>query len=417
MVSMAGWGDAVAALASALGGGLLMGIERERSMGGQRALAGVRSFTLVALAGAVAALWGGPGLVAVGALFVAALGVVAYARDHSPGAGVTTEVALWLAFAIGVVSASHPSQAAALAVVVTGLLAAREALHRFALDWLRPGEVQGALILAAIALLVLPLAPSRPLWGDVLNPQVLVRLVLVLLLIQSFAHLGRRLLSARHALALSALASGFVSSTATIASLGVAVREGREAVRPQAGAAVLSCVATMAQILLVAATVQPAWLGVLWAPALAGALAAGVWGWTLLRVLPPARAQDGAAVDPAADTAMFRLRDALLIAVLLTAIQVLVKVLTLWLGDAGLIGGTLLAALADLHAAVAAVMVQGRPTDAMGATLVWAFVAAVSVHALSKTAVAWASGGSRYALAVGGGVILHTLVFVSLLLG
>jgi uncharacterized membrane protein (DUF4010 family) len=245
----------------------------------------------------------------------------------------------------------------------------------------------------------------------------MVRLVLVLLLIQSFAHLGRRLLGVRHALALSAVASGFVSSTATIASLGVAVREGREAPRPQAGAAVLSCVATMAQLLLVSATVQPAWLAVLWAPVLGGALVAALWGWALLRVLPPSSAPEGAAVDPAADAAMFRLRDALLIAVMLTAIQVLVQALTLWLGDAGLIGGTLLAALADLHAAVAAVMVQGRPTDAMGATLVWAFVAAVSVHALSKTAVAWASGGSRYALAVGGGVILHTLAFVALLLG
>ena len=349
-------------------------------------------------------------LVAVGAALVAALAVAAYVRDRSGDPGVTTEVALWLAYVIGVVCAHSLPFGAALAVVTTGLLAARDALHRFARDWLRPTEVRGALVLAALALLVLPLAPHRPLWGEVLNPQVVVRLVLVLLLIQSLAHLGRRLLAARHALVLSALASGFVSSTATIASLGVAVREGREPARRQGGAAALSCVATMAQILAVAATVQPQWVGRLWAPALAGGLAAALWGWALLRGGGPA----GRAV-PEPDAPMFRLRDALLIALLLTGIQVLVHALRLWWGEAGLLAGTLLAALADVHAAVAAVLVQGRPQDAAGPGLQGALAAALSVHALSKCAVAWASGGWHYAVAAGGGVLLHTGVFVAVL--
>jgi len=405
--------SAAAVLAGALGSGLLMGIERERrkGRGPQRAFAGVRTFTLAALGGAAAALWGGMALVAVGAALVAALAVAAYVRDRSGDPGVTTEVALWLAYVIGVVCAHSLPMGAALAVVATGLLAARDALHRFARDWLRPAEVRGALVLAALALLVLPLAPHRPLWGEVLDPQVVVRLVLVLLLIQSLAHLGRRLLAARHALVLSALASGFVSSTATIASLGVAVREGREPARRQGGAAVLSCVATMAQILAVAATVQPQWLGRLWAPALAGGLAAALWGWALLRGGggPAGRA----VLEP--DAPMFRLRDALLIALLLTGIQVLVHALRLWWGEAGLLAGTLLAALADVHAAVAAVLVQGRPQDAAGPGLQAALAAALSVHALSKCTVAWASGGWRYGLAAGGGVLLHTAAFVAVL--
>jgi len=41
--------------------------------------------------------------------------------------------------------------------------------------------------------------------------------------------------------------------------------------------------------------------------------------------------------------------------------------------------------------------------------------AALSVHALSKCAVAWASGGWHYAVAAGGGVLLHTGVFVAVL--
>mgnify|MGYP002135815246 CR=1 FL=1 len=424
---------AVAALAGALGCGLLMGIERERRKGEgpQRAFAGVRTFALTALAGVATALWGGSALVAVGAALVAALAVVAYVRDDRSGdPGATTEIALWLAYLVGVVCAHHLPTGAALAVLVTGLLASREALHRFAREWLRPAEVRGALVLAALALLVLPLAPHRPLWGEVLDPQVVARLVLVLLLIQSLAHLGRRLLAARHALALSSLASGFVSSTATIASLGMAVREGLESARVQGGAAAMSCVATMLQMLAVAATVQPQWLPLLAAPALAGGVAAALWGWLLLRsagaapVPAPAPAPAPAAQEsapapsvPPADPAMFRLRDALVIAALLTGIQVLVYALKLWWGDAGFLAGALLAALADVHAATAAVLLQGPPQDAAGPSLARALAAALSVHALSKTAVAWASGGWRYALAAGSGVLLHTAVFVALLLG
>ena len=102
-----------------------MGIERERRKGSgpHRALAGVRSFTLASLSGAAAALSGSVALLGAGAAFVAALGVVAYARDHSENPGVATEIALLLAYLIGVLCASDRLLAAALAVMVTGLTA------------------------------------------------------------------------------------------------------------------------------------------------------------------------------------------------------------------------------------------------------------------------------------------------------
>lgn len=85
MQDLQGFYAALAVLASALGCGLLMGIERERRKGSgpHRALAGVRSFALASLSGAAAALSGSVALLGAGAAFVAALGVVAYARDRS----------------------------------------------------------------------------------------------------------------------------------------------------------------------------------------------------------------------------------------------------------------------------------------------------------------------------------------------
>ncbi len=63
--------------------------------------------------------------------------------------------------------------------------------------------------------------PNKPLWGAVLNPYIILKLLILILIVQSMAHVAKRILSNDKALILSALASGFVSSTATIASLGM----------------------------------------------------------------------------------------------------------------------------------------------------------------------------------------------------
>lgn len=403
--------DAAATLAVALGCGLLVGIERERrkGTGSTRALAGVRTFALVCVLGAGGMLSGESGLVAVGALLVAALCVVSHARDRSRDPGVTTEIALFLTYLIGVLSVWTLPLAAAMAVTLTALLAARERLHHFANRWLQPGEVRDGIILGALVLIALPLMPDRPLWGDVLNPYLTTQLLALLLAIQSLAHLSRRLLEARQAVMLSSIASGFVSSTATIASMGMAVREGRGGARLMAGAGLLSSVATFLQMLVVALAIQPAWLKVLWWPALAGTLVALLWGGWLVRGAPP----DGVAAtaQSAGEGRMFSLRGALLVAALLTSVQALVYGLRSWLGQAGALGATVLASVVDLHSSVAAVLALSAPSSpGLGYT---ALMLAIGVHGVSKAATAGFAGGMRYLGWLAPGLFLHTAVCVA----
>ncbi|HEY9097164.1 MAG TPA: DUF4010 domain-containing protein, partial [Hydrogenophaga sp.] len=325
-------------------------------------------------------------------------------------------------------------------------------LHRFARHWLSAGEVRDGLLLAALVLMVLPLVPNRPFWGVVLNPYVIAQLLALLLTVQSVAHLCRRLLSARNAVALSALASGFVSSTATIATMGLAAREGRSSARLMAGGGLMSCVSTQVQMVLVAAAVQPAWLVRLWWPAgLAGLLAAG-WAWWLLQggasgPLSPENLHAGEGAGPSdsvtrgtaeagmppADAKpiarspsprieglpgdggdrMFSLPGAAAVVALLSAIQVLVHGLNLWLGETGLIVGTMVAALADLHAAMAAVFATSG-TEVSG-TSGLPVALALMVHAGSKSVTAGLVGGRRYLLWLAPGLWAHTLLFVALL--
>jgi len=360
------------------------------------------------LLGAVAALTQLPGLVVTGALLVGTLVVAAYWRGRSKDFGITTEIALLLTYLIGVICSTSKPLAGALAVGLTGVLAGRERLHLWAVQWLRPGEVRDGIVLAALVLIALPLVPQQPLWDDVLKPHAIVQLLALLLGVQSLAHLSQRLLRARQAVAMSALASGFVSSTATIATLGLSVRERPQDVRLLAGGGLLSCVSTQLQILLVASAIQPAWLENLWLPCLAAGALALLWGGWMVR---------DAALNPTTqpmqpdEDRMFSLWGAAGVAALLSVIQVGVHALELWLGDSGLLLGATLAALADLHASLAAVFASGPP--ALGGVAVWAMMLAVSVHAASKSLTAGLTGGWRYLLALAPGLWGHTALCVA----
>src|SRR5260370_41254881 len=83
----------------ALGIGLLIGIDRERKKGEgpARQAAGLRTFTLAALLGAVAIVAGGELLLAAVALGVVAFAGLSYWRARDSDPGLTTEAALGLA--------------------------------------------------------------------------------------------------------------------------------------------------------------------------------------------------------------------------------------------------------------------------------------------------------------------------------
>jgi len=210
-------------LGAALGAGLLIGIERERRKGAgpRRSPAGVRTFTLASLAGAIAQSMAQPWLVAIGALLIAALAAISYWRDRSDDPGITTELALFVTYLLGVTAMHNPAVGAGAAVVVACLLAARSHLHDFSIEVLTSAELRDALLFAAAALVVLPLLPEQPItWLPSVNPRKLWGLVVLFMALQGVGYATSRLFGTRLGLALSGLVAGFVSSTATIASLG-----------------------------------------------------------------------------------------------------------------------------------------------------------------------------------------------------
>jgi hypothetical protein len=213
-------------LAVALGIGLLIGAERERRKGAgpSRSPAGIRTFTVTSLAGAVSFIVGGEVLLAVATAGVIILTVAAYWRGHENDPGLTTEIALILTALLGGLAIQQPALAAGIAVVVAVLLAARSRLHRFVSSVLTEDELNDGLIFAGATLVVLPLVPDRPMGPyGALNPHSIWILVILVMAISAAGYIAVRLLGARFGLPIAGLASGFISSTATIGAMGARV--------------------------------------------------------------------------------------------------------------------------------------------------------------------------------------------------
>lgn len=378
--------DLFTIIAAALGCGLLIGLERERSKQreNQRSFAGLRSFAICSIFGAVCFLFG-PYFGIVGALITGA--VVAYSiKNQTDDPGVTTEIAFILTYFIGGMCLWNIPFAAGLSVILTILLMTKHSMHGIAGKWITESEFRDGIFLLALLLIALPLTPNKPLWGSVLNPYVILKLLTLILAVQALAHIAKRLLSTKNALLLSSLASGFVSSTATVASLGLEVRNGRADAKANAGAALMSCVATLLQLMIIVIGVSISWFKVIVLPSLLAITVLVIFALWLMRNTQPIEA------NKSTDSRMFSLKEAAIIAGSLTLIQAGVYGLNLLLGDAGLIAGTLLASLFEIHGALATIVIQGEPSNAV---LSLAFLLGLAAHAVAKSINALISGGGR----------------------
>jgi uncharacterized membrane protein (DUF4010 family) len=401
-VDVAGLPSQWLGLAVALGCGLLIGLERERrkGQGPTRQPAGIRSFSLAALAGAVAQALQQPALVFAGALMIIALATVAYFKSRSDDPGLTTELALFATYLVGVLAVVSPALGAACGAGVAVLLAARAWLHHVSTQLLSEQEVQDLMLLAALALVVVPLLPARPLpWLGNIQPRSLGLLVVLILTLQAIGHVTTRWLGPRLGLAASGFFSGFVSSTATVATMGARHRAqpGRPAWHASAG--VMSGAATWVQALMMSMALAPSAAATLAPSALAGAAVALGAGGVLLRL---SRASPDTQAPE--DVRPLRLREAAIVAALLAGVAWGVSQAQQHFGASGLFAGVALAALADAHAPVAssAALFQAGRLDAP--TLLASMLLSVGVNTCSRCVVAWLSGGPGYAWRIAAGL-------------
>lgn len=387
----------------ALGCGLLIGLERERRKGegDDRAAAGVRSFAIASLLGALAEALGQPALVLAGALAVGTLAVLAYARSRSRDPGLTTELALVATFLVGVLAVREPVLGAACGTLLALLLAARTQLHRFATQWLSQRELHDGLMLAGFALVLLPLVPQDGIaWLGGIRARPLAATVLLILLLQAAGHVALRLLGQRHGTAASGFFGGFVSSTATVAAFGARARAGSTPLRLAAAAAALSGCATWLQVLMLATALSPRALEALWPIALAGTA-----GTLLVARLSLGSAAGAESPPVLGERSALQLREALLVALLLAGVALLVGQARQHFGNAGMLAGVAIASLADAHAPIASLLSLHSAMQLDPRTLVTGTLLAIAVNTSTRLVTAFVAGGTAFALRVGAALL------------
>lgn len=267
------------AFATSLAIGLLIGLERERSVA---AKAGLRTFALVALLGTLCAMLSAQsgaawplaaGLLAVGLLIVAAY-FGAPAADGDPG--TTTEAALLVCYGLGaVIWYGFSTIAIMLAIAVAALLYFKPELHGISRN-LERRDLLSILQFATLSFIVLPILPNEG-YGpyQALNPYNVWLMVVLISGISLSGYIALRLVGQRYGAPLLGFMGGMVSSTATTLVYARHGKSDPQLVQLAVPVILIANLVVVIRLGVLAAVTAPAILPQL-LPVLGGALALGM---------------------------------------------------------------------------------------------------------------------------------------------
>jgi uncharacterized membrane protein (DUF4010 family) len=394
--------------ALALGIGLLIGLERGwRSRADQPGsrTAGVRTFTLVAVLGALCGALAQPAVGAIGVLFLG-LAFAAFAASFAwfcreenranQTFSATTAVAGMVAFALGSYALLGEMQvAAAAAVAVASVLAAREGLHRWVenVTW---EELRAGLILLAMTFIALPLMPSEKFgpFGGV-NLREIWLIAIVLAGVSFLGYVMVKYLGKTPGILLAAAAGGLISSTAVMAANARRAAHDGSATLLAAGASMATAVSLLRTGALVGALDRRVFV-VVAVPLLAGAaVAAGVALFLVYRPRP--RKRDGASLqfrNP------FETVPVIGFALFLGLVYLASRALTEYFGIGGALAAALVTGLADVDA-VTVSMATLSPDRLSSSQAGLAVMTAVAANTLSKMVLGMGIGGRAFGTWVG----------------
>lgn len=377
--------------------GLLVGLERgwrSRHEEDHQRAAGFRTFAISGLLGGVSGAIGlNAGGIVVGLVFLGFAG--AFSAFHwlearaDGNLSVTSVVAGMLTFLLGAMAVmGEQSAAIAGAVALTGMLALREALHRWvaSLTW---EEIRAVLILLAMSFLLLPVLPNRTIdpWGTV-NPYEIWLLAILIAGISFGGYIAVRLFGDRLGVVMAAFAGGLASSTATTLTFARLAKEQETSARLLAAGILVAGFVMVVRVGILAVALNRALLPSL-APSLgigALVLAAGaalLLLWNTERASPNLKISNPLALGTALKLAAF-------IAVVMLAADLVRRAF----GDVGVLVVAAVSGVADVDAVTISMAKLGGSGLSLE-IVTQAIVTAVGVNTISKAVMAaWVGGRS-----------------------
>ncbi len=335
----------------ALALGALIGLEREYARYKRRGhdYAGIRTFPLISLFGALSAFMGqliSPWILIVGIILIGILIVIAYfsvAAHARAYIGATSEVAGFLAFFLGVlVYYGEISLAVILTVVITVILYARSLLHHFA-KRIKKEEMADTLKFIVIAFVILPLLPNQS-YGplELFNPYIFW---LMVVFISGIGFVGYVLMKwfGEKGIVLSGILGGLVSSTAVTSSFAERSKKQKNIYRALVLGVILANTIMFVRILIEVSVINPVLLTKLILPLGILILICAIFSYFLWK-------RSSSVKGEMKLKSPFTLGPALKFGVIFAIILALVKVADVYLASSGVYLVSFISGLADVDA-------------------------------------------------------------------
>ena len=389
-------------LAAAIGIGLIIGLQREHTYYDQsdRHPAGVRTFTLVGLAGAMAALlsdqMGGvapfvTGFVVVGMLLMAMHISFAIGRKRSDtsvegapvgGDGITTSVSVVIVYLLGGVCwYGRLLESCVIMVVLLWVLSAKEQLHTFA-QKLSKEDILATVKFAVISALVLPFLPNNsygPPGLEVLNPHTIWLFVVFISGIGFVGYVLIKLVGPGKGIWLTGLLGGLASSTALTLNLAGRSRENEDYASDFTLGIVLSWAVMYVRLYLICIFLSGALARPLMAPLLLPVVPA--LGYALYLKVKDFRDHRQKSAD---FTNPFKLLPAIKFGIVFTCVMFVANAARVYLGSGALLACSFLGGAAEMDAVAFSVIDMNLKSGLAVRELVLALLFASLANTLTK---------------------------------
>ncbi len=347
-------------------------------------VAGIRTFSLVALLGGLIAVLGQiytPILLGLALIALVCLAGVAFVvrQRQSEDLSITGVVSLLITFTIGSLAVSGEAVLAAAAAVITALVLDNKRELHDALQKLQEYELDAALRLLLISIVLLPLLPNQSFgpWNAI-NPYEIWWMVVLIASISFVGYFAIKIGGTERGILFTSLFAGLSSSTALTLQFSQLSKE-QPRISPLLASGVLLCCGTMFPRLIVVLMVLNPLLVQLLAPIiLTMMLVMYLFAWRIWRNSNvESIEQDNKQKNPLA------LRSAVFFGIVLAAIMLLSHALSDWFGNAGTLILSALSGITDVDAISLALGRQSTQSLAI-TTAALGIVIAASVNTMVK---------------------------------
>ncbi|ELI5733240.1 MgtC/SapB family protein [Vibrio fluvialis] len=348
-------------------------------------VAGIRTFSLVGLYGGLSAILAAhysPLLLGFALLALVVLASIAFVlkQRKSQDISITGVVSLLVTFVLGSLAVSgEPVLAAAAAVITAVVLDNKKELHE-ALQKLQEYELDAALRLMLISVVMLPLLPNQS-YGpwQALNPYEIWWMVVLIASISFLGYFAIKIGGAKRGVLFTSVFAGFSSSTALTLQFSNLSRD-QPTISPLLASGILLCCGTMfPRLLIVASLINTELTPILWPVIFVMMIGLYIPAWFIWRSTDVDFNEDQSAnhKNPLA------LQSALWFGVILAIIMLLAHALSDWFGQAGTLALSAVSGITDVDAITLALGRQSTHSlDAYTAAM--GIIIAASINTLVK---------------------------------